>query len=154
MIEIEIAPLRGRATVGNVAALGHTMFSESRFAVLGFSVDKAIAYADKIVNDPLFVSIGAFEGESLVGMCVGICGNILPFSCSTVSTQHLFYILQEHRGGKTAYALVNAFIEESAKRGAKDVMFSNGTGYEPEKVDRLYKFCGLSPVGGVYCLEN
>lgn len=145
--------LRVAATAQQIAALGQRMFAESRFSRLGFDRGLADGYAQRIVNDRLFIGFGAFEDQELTGMVVGICGPTLPFTAAVVAHEHLLFIAPEHRSPWLAAKLIQAFIAEAKARGARDITFSNGTGYQPERVGKLFEICGLSRVGGLYVLE-
>lgn len=155
---MEIKPLKGNVVERQIVALGRRMFEESRFARLGFSDPLATAYARRMLSDPMHISLGAFHRPEmaqaqLVGLAVGVCGVVLPFSAAVVAQEHLLYIAPEFRSGGLARQLIFAFADEARARGARDLMFSNGTGVEPERVGRLFESCGLSRVGGLYVKE-
>lgn len=148
-----IHELRVAATHQQISALGQRMFAESRFSRLGFDHGLAEGYAQRILSDPVYISYGSFIGGELVGMVVGICGATLPFSASIVAHEHLLFVAPEHRTPWLAAKLIQAFVTESKRRGARDITFSNGTGYEPDRVGKLFEVCGLARVGGLYVLE-
>lgn len=150
---MEIKPLKGNVVERQIVALGRRMFEESRFARLGFSDPLATAYARRMLSDPMHISLGLFDGRELAGLAVGACGVVLPFSAAVVAQEHLLYIAPECRSSGGARPLIQAFSEEARGRGARDLMFSNGTGVEPERVGRLFESCGLSRVGGLYVKE-
>lgn len=149
-----IGPLRGYATVSQIVELGREMAMESRFARLGYDLPKANDHALRMLTDPSFIGFGAFEGAALVGFVSGVCGEYLPFSRAVVSHQQLLYITPAHRGPWLAAKLIQAFLGEASARRSLDDTFSNGTGYEPERVGKLFEICGLSRVGGLYVREN
>ena len=150
---VTLRALSRAADAPRIVALGQSMFGESRFARLGFDRDLADSYAARITADPLCIGFGAFDGEDLVGMAVGACGATLPFSRALVAHEHLLYIAPTHREPWLASRLIRAFIEEAERRGARDIVFSNGTGYQPERVGKLFQLCGLTHVGGLYVKE-
>lgn len=152
MKAITISHMAHRTSVAEVTLLGIEMFRESRYSRLGFAVEKANRYAEELLRSEDHIAVGAFDGDQLVGMCVGDFGRVLPFSHAPVAIQHLFYLLPDYRGGNTAELMAKMFIHEARVRGAQDVVFSNGTGYEPEAVGRLFEHCGLRRIGGVYSL--
>lgn len=148
-----ILPLRGHATVLQIVDLGREMAMESRFARLGYDLHKAADHATRMLIDPSFIGFGVFESGNLVGFISGVCGEHLPFSRAVVSHQQLLYIQPAHRGPWLAARLIQAFLEEASARRSVDDTFSNGTGYEPERVGKLFEICGLSRVGGLYVRE-
>lgn len=147
-----IRPLRGHATPEQIVSLGFEMAMESRFARLGYDADMAAAHALRMLDDAC-IGFGLFDGDALVGMISGTCGAHLPFSRAVVAHQQLLFIAPASRGPWIAAKLIQAFIDEARARGARDITFSNGTGYEPERVGRLFEICGLSRVGGLYVME-
>lgn len=145
--------LRVAATDKQIVDIGRRMFDESRFSRLGFDADIALSYARRILSDPMCVGFGIFHAGALIGFITGICGATLPFTSAVVANQHLLYVLPEHRSTWAGPRLIRAFIHETQRRGARDITFSNGTGYEPDRVGKLFEVCGLARVGGLYVLE-
>ena len=150
---MNIIDFREAGRADQIVELGRRMFAESRFARLGFDADLAEAYAQRMVLDPLSIAFGAYKDDAMVGMVVGMCGASLPFTRSPIANQHLLYIAPEYRRGTVATKLIRAFIAEAKSRGARDITFSNGTGYESYRVGKLFQACGLSQVGGIYVQE-
>jgi GNAT superfamily N-acetyltransferase len=148
-----IRSLRAFATSAQVVTLGREMAMESRFARLGYDDERAAAHALRMLTDPAYIGYGVFEGGDLVGFISGTCGRHLPFSDAIVAHQQLLFISPSHRAPFLAARLIQAFIADARARGARDITFSNGTGYEPERVGKLFEICGLSRVGGLYVME-
>jgi GNAT superfamily N-acetyltransferase len=150
-----IRPLVGHATAQQIVDLGREMTMESRFARLGYVDELALAHAQCMLTAPHFIGFGLFsDAFDLVGFISGVCGATLPWTPAVVSHQHLLYITPKHRGPWAAAKLIQAFLDEARARGSVDDTFSNGTGYEPERVGRLFEICGLSHVGGLYVKES
>lgn len=149
-----IKPLRDNATVDQIVAIGREMTVESRFARLGYDGALAAAHAQRMLTEPHFVGYGRFTDDgALVGFISGVCGVFLPWTRAVVAHQHLLFVSPEHRSPWMAARLIQAFIAEARARGARDINFSNGTGYEPERVGHLFEVCGLQRVGGLYVME-
>jgi GNAT superfamily N-acetyltransferase len=146
--------LRVSATAQQILDLGREMTMESRFARLGFDETLARAFAEKILALPAVIGYGLItpEGE-LVGMIVGTCSAALPWTDAMVAQQTLLYITPRQRSPWQAAKLIETFVEEAKRRGARDITFSNGTGYQPERVGKLFEICGLPRIGGLYALE-
>lgn len=150
-----IRPLAGNTTAERIVELGREMTMESRFARLGYVDEMALAHAHRMLTDPQFIGFGLFaDGGALVGFISGACGPFLPWTDAVVAHQHLLFISPAHRAPWQAARLVQAFLAEAAARGSRDDSFSNGTGYEPERVGKLFEICGLSRVGGLYVRES
>lgn len=150
MNQLSYAPLPGHASVSDIILLGERMFKESRFSKLEFSFEKAKRYAFDVLTNPEYISVGAFFKRELVGMILGDCGDVLPFTHDSVATEHLLYVDPGFREVRVAFTLIQQFIAQAKERGAKDIIFSNGTGYEPERVGKLFERCGMTKVGGIY----
>ena len=149
-----ILPLRGNAMPEQIVALGREMTMESRFARLGYVDELATAHAQRMLTEPQFIGFGIFIDAGLVGFISGVCGAFLPWTRAIVAHQHLLFISRAHRAPRLACRLVEMFLEEARARGSLDDSFSNGTGYEPERVGKLFEICGLSRVGGLYVRES
>lgn len=150
--QLEIKPLQGNVSREELMAMAQLMFSESRFAHLGVDNDKLFFHVDDVLSNPKSLAFGAFEHGILCGMAIGICGDVLPFTSSIVATEHYLYLRPEYRGGKEAWKLIKAFIVGAKHLGARDVVFSNGFGGDPAKVEKLFERCGLSRVGSIFTL--
>ena len=150
---MEIIDFREAGHPGQIVALCHRMVAESRVARLGFGDELPAAYAQRAILDPLFIAFGAFDGATMVGMVVGTCGATLPFTSAVVASDHALYVLPAYRGAGLERELISAFITEARARGAREIMFSNWIGYEPEHVSGLLEAHGLSCVGGVHTKE-
>lgn len=138
-----------------IVELGRRMCAESRFDRLGYDDDLAEGFALRILQDPAMIGLGYFDTlGNLLGMVVGLCGATLPFSRSVVAHEHLLFIDKPHRAPHAAAKLIYAFLDEARLRGARDITFSNGTGYEPDRVGKLFEICGGTRVGGLYVWEN
>ena len=92
------------------------------------------------------------EGK-LVGMVIGLCGPILPFTSDIVATQHFLYLLPAYRGGNWGKRLIDAFVSRAKTLGAKDIIFSNGFG-GGDSVDKLFEHCGLQKTGSIFTVGD
>lgn len=147
-----IKPLHS-ATCEQIVALGREMTMESRFARLGYDDGLAGAHAARMVSLG-YIGFGVFTDDGdLVGFISGVCGAFLPWTPAIVARQHLLYITPAHRAPWLAAKLIQAFVAEAKERGALDIVLENGTGYEPERVGKLFEICGGTRVGGLYAWE-
>ena len=153
-MNLDIKPLQGRVTTEELMELALLMIAESRFAKLGVDRDKLFFHASDILSSDRWIALGAFSGHSLCGMAIGVCGEVLPFTSSKVATEHYLFLEQGYRGGLGGPSLVHGFVAEAKRRGAKDIVLSNGYGGDPDKVGKLFERCGLVRIGGIYTLEN
>ena len=145
-----IADMKVAATLDQFADLGRLMFEESRFRPHGFDRAAMLEYAQGVYRSSEGVALGAFDGPALVGMCIGACGAILIGSRATLAAAHLLFVAPPYRGGFAAPRLIRSFIQHARARGAQNITFSTSTGVAPERTGRLFKACGLSPIGSVY----
>lgn len=147
-----IREMQGIVTQDQLMDMAEAMVADSRFARLGLDRGKLYQHVRQILTTDNFLALGGFKDGVLSGMCIGVCGKVLPFTQAKVATQHYLYVSPDHRGTDLAVRLVYGFISAAKHRGAQDVVFSNGYGGGPEKVGRLYEKCGLKLLGGVYSL--
>lgn len=150
--ELEIKPLQGNVTPEELLVLARAMIAESRFARLGVDEDKLFYHVSTILTDTHSLAFGAFDNGVLCGMAIGVCGDVLPFSGAIVATEHYLFLSPNYRGSREGAALVHAFVVEARRRGAQDVVLSNGYGGDPDKVGKLFERCGLTRIGGIYSL--
>lgn len=148
--ELEIKPLVGEEFHDQLAVLARKMLEESRFAPLGCDEDRLFFHLSTILTSPQSLAFGAFDNEVLCGMAIGICGAVLPFSAAIVATEHYLFLLPTYRGAREGAALLGAFVEEARRRGAKDIVLSNGYGGDPDKIGKLFERCGAVRIGGIY----
>lgn len=151
--ELTIAPLRGNTSSEELLVLAKAMHAESRFARFPFDEELGRDCVQKIFFGYTSLAIGAFDLGVLSGVCTGVCGDILPITKSILASQHYLFLYPVYRSGGTAGKLVQAFIQEAKRRGAEDVVFSNGYGGS-EKVDQLFELNGLTRLGGIYSLGD
>jgi hypothetical protein len=119
-----------------------------------YSDDLAGAYLARISDDPASIRLGAFDGDSLVGMVIGAVGRYHPFSPDLISSAYLLYVDPAHRGSRAVVGLVKGFIAESRDRGAKDIVFGTSTGVEADRFGALMVRLGMKHVGGIYAMET
>lgn len=148
-----IKPLHAGATPEQIVALGREMTMESRYARMGYDDALATEHAMRMLS--LYaIGFGVFtEDGELVGFISGTCGAFLPWTRAVVARQQLLYIAPQHRAPWLAAKLIQAFVAEARERGAVDIVLENGTGYEPDRVGKLFEICGGRPVGGLYAWE-
>lgn len=146
----QIKPLAGNVTAPELMELAKEMLAESRFARLGADRDKLFFHVSDILTRESWIAFGLFHGDNLCGMAIGLCGEILPFTASRVATEHYLYLQPRHRGAAGAAWLVNSFVAEARRRGARDIVLSNGFGGDPDKVGKLFESCGATRIGGIY----
>ncbi len=65
----------------------------------------------------------------------------------------LLYVKPEARGSSEAPTLVKAYAAAAKALGAVDIHVENSTGYESEKVERLFAKLGFTRVGGNFIME-
>lgn len=146
----QVKPLVGNVTTEELLAVAREMVAESRFAFLGVDNDKLFFHVSDILTRESWIAFGLFDGDNLCGMAIGLCGEILPFTSSCVATEHYLFIQEKHRGAAGAGWLVQSFASEARRRGARDIVLSNGFGGDPDKVGKLFEACGATRIGGIY----
>ena len=67
----------------------------------------------------LLQTLGAFEGEEMIGQSVIIYSTPMHYSTTPVALSDSLFILKEHRNGSAGVRLIRRTEEEARKRGSK-----------------------------------
>jgi GNAT superfamily N-acetyltransferase len=69
------------------------------------------------------------------------------------ASEAIFYVLPEHRGGRSAILLLKEFEKWAKKHNVKDMEFGVVTAIHPEKTDRFFKKYGFEYLGANFYKE-
>lgn len=75
------------------------------------------------------------------------------FTDEKTTSDLLVYVKPEWRGSRAFYLLITEYIAWAKEQDAKLIFLSNSTGYEPEKIGKLYERLGFHRVGGIFQME-
>lgn len=133
--------------------LGKKMHAESRYCVFDFNVDKCLGLLTRLIGSEHGIVLVAKCKNETIGMFAGVVQEHF-FGHSSSSSDLFFYIIPEHRNGKTANLLLHEYIDIANKMGVDDIRVGNSTGVMTERVGRLYESNGFINVGANYTLKG
>jgi GNAT superfamily N-acetyltransferase len=64
------------------------------------------------------------------------------------------FIAAEHRNGMVGPRLIKQYVEQARDKGASEIVFENTTGYEKERVGRLFLRLGFNHDGYVFSMNG
>jgi GNAT superfamily N-acetyltransferase len=132
--------------------MGAKAHEESKYKGLSFSVDKCTELCHRLIGDSNLLCVVAVKEDMIVGI-LAASANPTYFSCDRTASDILIYVLPKHRGSWAFFVLCSEYLRWAKESGAKIIFLSNTTGYEPEKVGKLYQKLGFEQVGGIYRQE-
>ena len=124
------------------------MVAESVFSFAPASKRKI----QQLMDFPKSTAFLAFEGDKCIGFVAAI---ISPFFFSEYERANDlgFYILPEHRGGKTAFKLLKAIENWSKEMGAKELFMGHSVGGNIEGMKKFYEHNGYR-IGGFNSMKR
>ncbi len=139
--------------IPQMLALGVEMHAESMYAPFEFDHSKVADLMTALIQTNAGICIVAeVEGEILGGFI----GSVYPhwFGNELQASDYALFIAKRHRQGSTAGRLIKEYIQQAKAQGAKQIMLANSTGYEPERVARLFEVFGFKRRGYVFELAD
>lgn len=127
------------------------MHAESVFSKYAYDFSKVSQRIGILIELERGIAIVATEGEKIIG---GFIGAVEPhwFGDDLQAYDLALFILPEKREGLTAVRLIKEYIRQAKEQGASQISIANSTGFEPDRVKRLFEFCMFSHVG--YVMEH
>jgi N-acetylglutamate synthase-like GNAT family acetyltransferase len=144
------------ATVADIPVLvdlGQTMHKESIFAPYNYDTEKVSELINSLITTRFGIALVAEEAGVIVGGFIGVvCEHY--FGRDLQSQDLALFIAPEYRQGTTGLKLIKAYIVAAREKGAKQVMLANSTGYQPERVAKLFESLGFVRRGFVFEMPN
>lgn len=116
-----------------------------------FSIDAKKVYDMMqwlVCNDDGIALVVEKDGE-IVG---GFLGQVAThwFGNHRAACDYGLFIDKDHRGGRTAIDLIHAANEIAKQKGAHEMIITNTTGVQGDRVEKLYQYTGFTRLGGSY----
>ena len=138
--------------IPSMLAMGREMHAESVFA--RFSYDEA--KVGELIGTLIDLDSGIALVSELAGeLQGGFIGAVYPhwFGTDLQATDYALFLGATHRNGRIAARLIKAYIDHATEKGAKQIMLSNSTGYQPDRVAALYESLDFKKRGYVFEYE-
>lgn len=138
----------------DVLKLGLAMHKEGAYSNVPFDVEyTAHCIVEMAIKDPDGFGVLVYDKRgNAVAMLAGGVSNYF-FSPMRRGYDHVWYVVPEHRGSKTAVVLLKRFVEWAKSRGAGEIFMGVTTNIAPERTGKLLSRLGFVPVGGNYRLD-
>lgn len=133
--------------------MGRQMHGESKYAIYSFDPEKLRNYLSTCIwHDDGILFVYERDGE-IIGGFVGWMSEQY-FGWDKVAVDLALFVEQDKRGAMAGALLIKRFIEYAKEKGAAQIVISNSTGVDKERVGQLYEKMGMEHVGYVYSLNN
>lgn len=142
--------------IEQILELGDVMYKESiHYGKSSYNKEKVESLLRWAVNDDKGIIVVATAGEKVVGGFLGCIGP-LWFSEDDVAMDMAIFLHPSFRHGMIGCSLIQEALKQAKSKGVDQFMISNATGYESERVERLFEYVGMDRIGGVFImnLEN
>ena len=134
----------------NILQLGKRMHEESSYASLPFDAEKAAgAIMQLVVDNDSGFGVIAYDEDTPVGLIAGGIGSRW-FSPSLYAYDHVWYVVPEYRGSRTAIRMLKMFESWAKDQGAEELWMGVTTNIDPERTGSLFTRLGYEHVGGNY----
>ncbi len=136
-----------------IMALGTQFHQESRYAVFGYDNVKTRMFFQTIIEnkDGMFLVYDTPNG--IIGGMVGWAEKMY-FGHDIVLSDFALFVSKDRRGQIAGASLIKAYIEYGKKIGAHEIILSNSSGIDRDRIAKLYERLGLTHVGYVYSYTN
>lgn len=137
------------ADIPAVLAAGREHIASSNYAPMGFDDEKAAVFIRHLMDTGL--AAVAVKDRQIVG---GILGDVIEpwYSTNRMGCEYVLYVLPEHRGGRAALMLVQAWVKWCWAAGAKQIRPGVSTGCDAAGV--FYERLGFKKAGALYVMDG
>lgn len=142
------------ADIPALVEMGRMLHAESpRYARMTFDADKVKRLAQRLIGSPLTAPAdGLFVAENderVIGMVAGHIVDLF-FTYDKIATDYTFYVRPEHRRGRAAVLLLNAFEAWALKHDIVDIMPGASTAIATPAVKSFYEKRGYELSGYLF----
>lgn len=141
------------ADIDRLVELGTQMHTESKYSIYNFDPIKVRFYIKTVIEHDhgmLFV----YEKDGFV--LGGVMGWIEEqyFGHDKLLCDLALFVESNKRGAMAGALLIKKFIEYGKEQGVAQIILSNSTGVDKDRVAKLYEKLGMEHVGFVYSFNN
>lgn len=140
------------ADMGSMLLLAELMHAESSYRAHPFAIDKMASLFSGLINGAGCLFVSTTEGQ-VRGVMAGYCEESW-FTPAKVAGEYGLYVAPEHRGGRHAVGLVNAFRTWATEQGADLIQMGITTGITTERTAELYERLGFRRCGVIFEYEG
>lgn len=138
--------------IEQIIDLGKVMYEESlHYGKLNFDEDKVRQLLEWAIEAYEGILIVADDNGKIAGGFLGCIGP-LWFSTDPVAHDMAIFLHPDYRHGGLGVKILKEAIVIAKQKGVFAFLVSNATGYESERVEKLFEFVGMKRLGGVYSM--
>jgi GNAT superfamily N-acetyltransferase len=140
--------------LADVLQLGLAMHKEGAYSTVEFDVERtAYCILEMVIKNPDGFGVVVYDknGKAVAMMAGGVSSYF--FSPKRKAYDHVWFVVPEHRGSRTAVLLLKRFLDWAKSREASEVFVGVTTNIAPEKTGKLLSRLGFKHVGGNYRLD-
>lgn len=139
--------------VDQMVILGRHMHQESIYRDYNYDDYKVGLMMTTVITNDAGVAIVSTDETGVVNG--GIIGWVSDhwFGHGKMLCDLAFFLDTSARSGMTAYRLIKSFIQYGKDFGCNQTQLSNSSGYETDRVAKLYQRSGMEHVGYVYSIK-
>ena len=141
------------ADVPRLIELGQAMHAESKYRCYDFDPLKLANTISELIELERGIAIVAEVQGQIVGGLIGYLAEHY-FGNNLAAYNMALFIPAEHRNGMVGPRLITKYIEQARSKGASEIVISNTTGYEKERVGRLFQRLGFKHDGYVFSMRG
>lgn len=141
------------ADITPMLALCKLMHTESIYASFNYDADKLTKHIQSLIDMPGGIALVVEEEGAIIGFFLGLVYEHW-FGSDLVSNDFALFVHPAHRRSTHAGRLLKAYKKEAIAKGAKQVMIANSTGYEADRVAKLFEAFGFVKRGYVFELAQ
>lgn len=139
--------------VERLLELGTQMHKESRYSIFDFDPEK-LRWHIRTVIDHDHGMLFVYEKDGVIlGAVMGWIEEQY-FGHDKLLCDLALFVEPDKRGAMAGAALIKKFIEYGKEQGVAQIILSNSTGVDKERVAKLYERLGMEHVGFVYSYVN
>jgi hypothetical protein len=129
---------------------GRKFFDEGKMPG-GFVPQVFLTTFGRLIWDGTGIVLASFQFEVQGGkrIITGALGGVLapsPFNGRLMATELFWFVLPEHRGGSDALRLFSAFEDWAVEKKAEMISFVHLLALSPDRLEKLYRKRGYTPV--------
>lgn len=132
--------------------LGQAMHAESRYAAFNFDPIKLASEIEALIEQEDGFALVAERNGEVVGAFIGYVGTHY-FGNDRVAMDLALIVAPSERASMLGVQLVKRYIQQAKAKGVADIVLSNSTGVDSNRVADLFERLGFQRQGFVFSMR-
>lgn len=127
----------------------HMFYESPHYRQFSIDAEKVYQMMLWLVSSDDGIALVVEKDSQIVG---GFLGQVAQhwFGHHKAACDFGLFLDKDHRGGRTAIDLIHAANEMAKQKGAHEMIITNTTGVQGDRVEKLYQYTGFTRLGGSY----